>query len=234
MNKRPRYEKYSKVKEVYDVSPETLRNWARRGSIRYKCVQNEHNKTWLYDIESIGEYLQNSTDKIEGEEEKLGKRPIRVIYTRVSSIKQKADLERQQELLLSAYPDAKVIQDIGSGINFHRPGFSKLVRDVCRDRISNIVVTYKDRIARFGYELFEQVCKEHGTTILVHSQINRPTDDNEELKDDLLSIINVFVASNNGKRAAMLKKERKALAQRNSESEAISKGGTEKETEVDV
>jgi predicted site-specific integrase-resolvase len=229
----PKYETYSKVKEIYNVSPETVRNWAKRGQIRYKCVQNETRKTWLFDIDSIGEFLQFNTEEIKAEEDKRCKRSVRIIYARVSSVGQSSDLERQRELLSSAFPDTEIISDIGSGLNFHRPGFTSLVRKVCRDQVSQIIITFKDRLCRFGYEMFELMCKEHGCSILVYGDgipdINPNNDPEFELKEDLLSIVNVFVASHNGKRSAVLKKERKRLAERDTKGQTLSDIPTEKE-----
>jgi putative resolvase len=222
----PKYETYARVKQVYNISSETVRNWAKRGQIKYKCIQNETRKTWLFDIESIGEFMQKNTDAINEEAKKSGKQPIRILYTRVSSAKQSGDLERQKQLLLEAFPNTEVISDIGSGINFHRPGLTKLVHRICRDEISQVVVTFKDRLARIGFELFELFCKEHNCSILVHGEgIIGDSDDPEfELKEDLLSIVNVFVASHNGKRSAVLRKERKTkqkLTERNPEDKTL-------------
>lgn len=233
----PRYETYSEVKKVYNVSPETIRNWAKRGQILYKCIQNKTRKTWLFDIDSIGEYIQRNTEEVKSQEEKNGTGPSRIIYIRVSSAKQSADLERQRELLSSAFPNTEIISDVGSGINFHRPGFTTLVRKICRDKISQVVITYRDRLCRFAFELLELVCKEHGCSILVYSEGMEPksiADDESELKDDLLSVVNVFVASHNGKRAAALKRERKRLedtANRDNQGSVISDKRSEKEAE---
>lgn len=219
-----KYETYQKVKEVYNVSPETVRNWARRGQIRYKCVQNATRKTWLFDIESIGEYLQNNTDEVKAREEKQGKHASRFIYIRVSSAGQSADLERQRELLTKAFPDTEVISDIGSGLDFHRTGFTSLVQKICRDQVSQIVITFRDRLCRFGYEMFELMCREHGCLIMVHGEgidhAEHASDPEFELKEDLLSIVNTFVASHNGKRSGMLRKERKRLAEETEEADA--------------
>ena len=217
----PRYETYTKVKEIYNVSPETVRNWAKRGQIKYKCVQNATRKTWLFDIDSIGEYLQSDTNKVEEDQAKAGTKSTRIIYIRVSSAGQSADLERQRELLTLAFPNTEIISDIGSGLNFHRPGLASLVRKICRDQVSQIIITYKDRLCRFAFELLELVCKEHGCSILVYGDGIEGIEHNDEheLKDDLLSIVNVFVASHNGKRSAALRKERKRLQDANEQHE---------------
>lgn len=221
----PRYETYAKVKEMYNVSPETVRSWARKGQIQYKCIQNATRKTWLFDIDSIGKFMEDNTDKVDADEIAGGKRDHRIIYVRVSSAGQVADLARQRDLLSRAFPDAEVITDIGSGLNYHKPGFTSLVRKICRDQVSQVIITFRDRLCRFGFELLELVCKEHGCNILVYGNgiedhINGIPEHPEqhvhdpefELKEDLLSIVNVFVASHNGRRAAMLKKERERLA----------------------
>ena len=224
----PRYETYAKIKLLYNISPQTVRNWAIRGSIGYKCVQNETRKTWLYDVDSIGVFIQKNTDDVAKEIEDKRDKPIRIIYTRVSSAKQAADLQRQRELLSAAFPDTEVVEDIGSGLNFHRHGFTKLVRRICNDEITQVIITFKDRICRFGYELFELICSIHGTSILVYGDgIDDPKvikDDESDLKDDLLSVVNVFVASHNGKRAAFLKKERKRIAEQNIDSDGDFEG----------
>lgn len=236
----PRYETYSQVKKVYNISPETVRNWARRGAVRYKCVQNATRKTWLYDMESIGEYLQRDTEQAERAAEEAGPQPVRVIYIRVSSAKQAADLERQRELLTAAFPDAEIVQDIGSGLNFKREGFTRLVRRICRDEITQVVVTFKDRLARFGFELFKLLCTEHGCSVLVYGDGIENADADEEaetdLKDDLFAIINVLVASHNGRRAATLKRERKRLkeaAERDIKDEALPDATAEEKAEPD-
>ena len=209
-----KYVPYSKVKQSYQVSPQTVRGWAQRGQINYKTIQNSNRKTWLYDIESIGNLIDESTRATE-ESSTKGNTDRTIIYCRVSSRKQSADLERQKELLIKAFPTAEVIADIGSGLNYKRPGFSKLVRRICRDEISRVVVTFRDRLLRFGYELFKQLCDEHSTQLMVYgfgkdveSGHHSETHDDSELKEDLLSIVNVFVARNNGKRSAFLRKQR--------------------------
>jgi len=211
------YVTYAKIKQQYSISPETIRNWAKKGQIRFKTVQNATRKTWLYDINSIGEFIKSSTDATEAAS--TVQKAYDVVYIRVSSRKQTADLQRQKELLTTAYPDAECISDIGSGLNYKRPGFTKLVRKICRGEISQVVVTFRDRLLRFGYDLFKQLCDEHGTKILVYGfRENSGSDDHSEintdaeLKDDLLAIVNVFVARNNGKRAALLRKQRKLQA----------------------
>ncbi len=212
----PKYVGYQTVREQFDISAQTVKNWALRGAINYRAIQNETRKTWLYDLESIGNYVENqqvSNNKTKKQEETT------ILYCRVSSQKQQSDLDRQCELLSNSFPDCKIIKDIGSGLNFKRPGFSKMVEQICRDEVQRVVVTYKDRLARFGFDFFKQVCKEHNCKILVYSKEHELFDvedeETRELQEDLLSIVNVFVARRNGKRSGLYKRERKKQEERN-------------------
>ena len=151
------------------MSPETLRNWSKRGNINYKCIQNKKKKTWLYDIESIGQYVKNNENVYILKNNK-NYTSNGIIYVRVSYLKQSEDLERQKELLLSAFPNTNIISDIASGLNFHRPGFTKLLKGVCRNKYSRIIISFKDRIVRIGNEMFDLICKEHNCTIIVYGK----------------------------------------------------------------
>jgi putative resolvase len=206
----PQYVSSAKVRAIYDVNAQTLRGWAIKGSINSRAITNPSGrKTWMYDLESIGRCLESPDDNNEASAAPEQKSTI--LYCRVSSNKQLPDLERQQALLSTAFPDSEIVTDIGSGINYNKPGLSKLVELVCREQIGRIVVTFKDRLLRFGYELFEKMCKEHNVKIVVYSdqQCDRQeSKDMEtlELQEDLLSIVNVFVARRNGKKAGILRR----------------------------
>jgi predicted site-specific integrase-resolvase len=214
-----KYVNYGRVKESFGITSQTVKKWALKGLINYKAIQNNTRKTWLYDIDSIGKHIDKKQDK------KI-KLAVTVIYARVSSKKQEPDLERQIYILVNKYPEAEVIKDIGSGLNYNKNGITRLVARVCRGEISRIVVTYKDRLMRFGFELFEQVCKENCCQIVVHSEsfVSEKDDKKEtkELQEDLLSIVNVFVARRNGKKAGQFRRERKRIEQEK-ESKLINK-----------
>ncbi len=219
----PKYVTYREVRKSFDVSAQTVKNWALRNSINYKTIQNKTKKTWLYDLESIGNFISNTKQDSNIQEFN------RIIYTRVSSKKQEQDLERQANLLSAKYPDSEVIKDIGSGLNYKRNGFNKLLSKIFNREVNEIVVTYKDRLLRFGFELFEKICIEYNCKILVYSEdkslIDVEENETRELQEDLLSIINVFVARRNGKRAGLLKNERKKEKNKsklNEESENLS------------
>ncbi|KAG2770771.1 hypothetical protein PC129_g5191 [Phytophthora cactorum] len=114
---------------------------------------------------------------------------------------------------------------------------------VCREQIGRIVVTFKDRLLRFGYELFEKMCKEHNVQIVVYGDEQRSEQESQdletqELQEDLLFIVNVFVAR--GKKAGILRRLRREQARKEGdpeqrdEDQALSYSGAESLAQEDV
>jgi len=84
------------------------------------------------------------------------------IYCRVSSVSQRDDLKRQVQCMSEQYPGFSVLSDIASGINFKRRSLQSLLEKVMRGTVEKIVVSHRDRLARFGFELIEFICKSNG------------------------------------------------------------------------
>ena len=144
----------------------------------------------------------------EGKEDKDNKKGV--IYARVSSSHQKeaGDLKRQVEDLQESYPEYNVIKDVGSGLNFKRPGLQALLEQVYSGTVSEVVVRHKDRLCRYGLEILEFIFKKAGTKFVVLSNEQEKTS-TKELADDLLAITTVFVARHNGQRSAENRRRRK-------------------------
>jgi len=141
----------------------------------------------------------------------LGQQPTgkrSYIYARVSSIKQKGDLDRQVEDLQKAYPGHIVIRDIASGVNFKRKGLQTILEHVLSGLVEEVVVMHRDRLARIGADLLEFIFSKVGTKLVVHGT-NADAEDKHDLADDLLAVTTLFVASYNGRRAAENRKRRK-------------------------
>ncbi|KAF4031365.1 Helix-turn-helix domain [Phytophthora infestans] len=180
----PKYVSSAKVRAVYDINPETLRGWAVKGVINARAITNPSGrKTWMYDLESIGRRMEPDVDESSSSSCST-QQGATVLYCRVSSNKQVSDLERQQGLLSTAFPDSEVITDIDSGLNYSKPGLTKLVEMVCQEQIGRVVVTFKDRLMRFGYELFEKMCKEHTVKIVVYADEQRETERRQKCLED--------------------------------------------------
>jgi len=143
----------------------------------------------------------------QGKEDKDNKKGV--IYARVSSSHQKeaGDLQRQVEDLQESYPEHNVIKDIGSGLNFKRPGLQALLEQVYSGTVSEVVVRHKDRLCQYGLEILEFIFKKAGTKLVVLS--NEQETSTKELADDLLAITTVFVARHNGQRSAENRRRRK-------------------------
>jgi predicted site-specific integrase-resolvase len=116
----------------------------------------------------------------------------------VSSTKQKDDLERQCNYLRLIYPKHRLITDIGSGINWHRKGFKTILELADEKAIGEVVVASRDRLCRFAFELVENVLRRKDVQITVID--TEDTSPEQELSDDLLSIVQIFCCRRNGKR----------------------------------
>jgi len=115
-----------------------------------------------------------------------------IYYCRVSSHQQKDDLKRQIEYMKKEYPTYEIIKDIGSGLNFKRKGLKKLIKYTINGEINEVVIAYKDRLCRFGYELIKHIIEEYSGGKIIKLT--------EEMTKDLVSIINICSARINGLR----------------------------------
>ena len=122
----------------------------------------------------------------------------RVVYIRVSSPKQRDDLERQRHYMVARFPDYEVVEDIGSGIDWKRRGLLSLLERSLQGGLAEVVVASRDRLCRFAFELLEWLFQRHGTKLTALDSADGSPE--QELSDDLLSIVQVFCCKRNGKR----------------------------------
>lgn len=133
-------------------------------------------------------------------------------YVRVSSQDQRPDLQRQHDMV-EAYCAAKgwrseIISDLGSGMNYNKPGLKRLLEMILRKRMRRLVITHKDRLLRFGSELVFALCAHQQIEVVIIHKGEQPTFE-EELAKDVLEIITVFSARLYGSRS---KKNRDLIA----------------------
>jgi len=129
------------------------------------------------------------------------------LYTRVSTKKQLDDLSRQIEFVRRPiYSEYTLITDIGSGINFKRKGLQALLDSCLQNRIGEVVIAYRDRLCRFGFELIESLVIKAGGKITVIGSENEEINESKELADDLLAIVTIFSCRQMGKRSYSNKK----------------------------
>ena len=128
------------------------------------------------------------------------KEKINICYIRVSTVGQKSDLEHQRSYMKKKYEKYEIIEDIGSGINFNRKGLRKIIKLAIEGKINKLVVAYKDRLTRFGFELIEDLIKEYSNGEIIIENEKEEKEPKEELVDDVLQILNVYTAKMNGLR----------------------------------
>lgn len=179
------------VSQMLGVTSQTLRNWDREDKLKPAYVKS--NGYRYYSEDSILSFTQ----------ERKTKKNLNVIgYARVPSKKQSDDLERQVNNLMtylnSKYSDYGIITDIGSGINYAKPGLKKLIEKINRKEVDLIVVLYKERLLRFGFELIEYFAELNNVKIEVLDKIDKNQD--QELVEDLVQIVTVFSSKIQGKR----------------------------------
>ena len=184
--------KVGEFAEKVGVSISTLQRWDRTDVLKSRRTPTNQR---YYTDEDLNKVL-NLESETKSKRKNVG-------YCRVSTQGQKHNLENQKELV-SVYSLShgvildEIYTDIGSGLNYQRKNWSILLKQVEANEIDKIYITYKDRLVRFGYEWFEEFCASHGTEIIVLNQ--KQTSPEEELTEDLLSILHVFSARSYGLR----------------------------------
>ena len=177
-----RYVSASKAAQYYNVSPPTLRRWAREGRIKHDVTNAGRYKYYLDDTENFGQSEPSQY----------------IVYARVSSNKQQSDLNRQVKFLTKHYPNYVVITDIGSGIDFKRKGFQTILDKLFKRDIREVVVAYPDRFSRLGFEFFEWMFGKFDAKLTYIDQKNKSVE--SEMLSDIMEIITVFTARYYGSR----------------------------------
>ena len=196
------------VTQILGVTAQTLRNWDKEGKLKPAYTKN--NGYRYYSEEDVLSYTKERDTK---KERKL------VGYVRVSSKKQEDDLNRQKENLESylkqTNQEYEIVSDIGSGINYNKPGLKKLIEKINKKEVDEIVVLYKDRLLRYGFELIEYFASLNNVKIRVLDKTNQTEDD--ELVEDLVQIITEFSCKIQGKRKNKTKKIQEEIKEKTNE-----------------
>ncbi len=177
------------------VSKETLRRWERKGKITSERTQGKHRR-----------YKKETIDRLLNKE--IIRERMTVGYARVSTNEQKEDLKRQIQLIENYCSSHgykfDIISDIGSGLNYNKKGIKQLIELIESDSIDRLVISYKDRLLRFGSEILFQMCDYHNVEVVIINSMDNTFEN--ELVDDVLSIITVYSAKLYGKRSHKNKK----------------------------
>ena len=183
-----------KFAKIIGVTPTTLRQMHKTGEL--VPVRISQGGTRYYSTEQLKQF----TNKADKEKMVVG-------YCRVSTLSQKNDLKTQVSNV-KAYMYAKgykfeIIQDIGSGIDYKKKGLKELIDKINNQEVSKVVVLYKDRLIRFGFDLIEYLCEINNVEIEIID--NTEYSKEQELTDDFIQIITVFANRLYGSRSKKTK-----------------------------
>ena len=179
--------KAKEVLKLLNITRPTLCNYVKQGYIK---VKRSPTGIYNYDEDSVLAFI--------GLKKKKTNTKI-ISYSRVSTQGQKKQLQEQTNRLYE-YSISKGIElneqlsDVKSGMSFDRKGFNKLCQEVIQGNVKLVIIENKDRLVRFGYEIIEGIFKYFGTSILVINDELSNKSYEQELTEDLISIIHYFTA----------------------------------------
>ena len=196
--------KTGEVAQILGVTVKTVQNYDRDGKLMFSRSQGNRRNILREDLLRFLEergILYNDTA--------AGKRDV--IYARVSSHDQKkhGDLDRQALFLAEHISDLQnpiILKEVGSGLNDNRKYLQKLLWMVSRNEVRNVYVTYKDRLTRFGFRYLETMFSAHGVKIIVVRDLSSGRSVQEELVEDMMSLIASFSGKLYGMRSHREKK----------------------------
>ena len=171
------------VLRVLQITRQTLTKYVKEGKLK---VTVKGNGRYDYDADSVYKMLNKDIER------------KTYLYARVSTSKQKKDLEHQVQLLKSfcfqnGYIIHGIYQDIASGISFEkRTQFFDMLDEILAGRVNRVIITYKDRLSRVGFELFTYLFKKYGCEIVVISEIGSEKLDSEELFEEIISLLHCY------------------------------------------
>lgn len=169
--------------QILKITRQTLTKYVKEGRVK---VTVKGNGQYDYDSDSVYKLLNKDIER------------KTYIYARVSTAKQKWDLENQVQLLKTfcfqnGYILNGVYQDIASGINFEtRKDFFDLLDEVLAGKVKRVIITYKDRLSRVGFELFSYLFAKYGCELIVMSEVGSTELDSEEVFDDVVNLLGSY------------------------------------------
>ena len=196
-----KYYSINKFSKILGVSAQTLRNGDKKGKLHPHHTSSNGYRYYSHEQLNQVMNIKPNLDRIV------------IGYCRVSSNKQKDDLERQIEnmkLYLTAQGKPfEIISDIGSGIDYKKKGLKELMKRISQNKVDKVVVFYKDRLLRFGFELVEYIASLYDCDIEIIDHTEKT--EQQEFVEDLVQIITVFSCKLQGKRANKARKLVKEL-----------------------
>lgn len=175
--------KAKEVLRLLRISRQTLTKYVKDGVIKVETLPNGR---YEYDEKSVYKFLNKDLKR------------KTYIYARVSTSKQKRDLENQIELLkqfcfTNGYVISGIYSDIASGINFEkRNDFFKMLDEIIDNKVERVVITYKDRLSRVGFDLFYHLFKKYNCEIVIMSEVGSEKLDSQEIFEEIVSLLHCY------------------------------------------
>ena len=175
--------KANEVLRLLRITRPTLTKYVKEGLIK---VEKLPNGRYEYDSDSVYSFLNKDV------------RRKTYIYARVSTSKQKSDLNNQIELLkqfcfTNGYTISGIYSDIASGISFEkRNDFFKMLDDIINNKVERVVITHKDRLSRVGFDLFYHLFKNFNCEIVVMSEVSSEKLDSQEIFEEIVSLLHCY------------------------------------------
>ena len=179
--------------DLLGVSVSTLRRWEAENYLIPDFRTKGHHRR--YRLSSLEERfgLNSAIRKVHA-----------LAYARVSSHDQKKDLATQVSKLRlyceEHFTSFECIEDLGSGLNYRKPGFKKLMRLIFLRRITHLILNHKDRLLRFGSDLVFDLCNHFDIKVVIFEEREKPSFE-EELARDVIELMTVFSAKLYGRRS---------------------------------
>lgn len=170
---------------LISVHPKTLRDWDKKGSLSPIKLDSGHRRY-------TDEHLLKIRNDIIIKEKRLN-----VLYVRESTKQQKNSLYEQKnklkEYCLGAGINIDIIyEDFGSGLNYNRKNLKKLINDIINNKVDKLIIFYKDRLVRFGFEFFTYLSEIYNFQIIIVDDSESLKSKEKEFADDIISIIHFF------------------------------------------
>lgn len=169
--------------KLLNVTRQTLYNYVKEGKVKTTQL---HNGCYEYDDDSIYDLINNGVMR------------KNYIYARVSTKSQKKSLENQIDLLKNyCFQNGIVVngiyKDIASGISFeNRKAFFEMLDDILSKKVKYVIITYKDRLSRVGFDLFKHLFSKFGCEIIIISDIGSEKLDSEEIFEEIISLLHCY------------------------------------------
>lgn len=173
----------AEVLRVLQITRPTLTKYVKEGKLK---VTVKGNGRYDYDADSVYKMLNKDIER------------KTYLYARVSTSKQKKDLENQVQLLKNfcfqnGYIINGIYQDIASGISFDkRKQFFDMLDDILAGKVNKVIITYKDRLSRVGFELFVYLFRKYGCEIIVISEVGSEKLDSQEIFEKIISLLHCY------------------------------------------